>query len=1011
MKTTMRAAVVAWAALAAAGCAAPEGDGLRLTPFGQGAKVKFDMYHKPLPDVPLPNDFATRYDPGSPTKRRINASMEATTEWEKGARAAVDALDGWGTYAPISVGFDKPLDVLNLIRRHQGDDYDPSNDAVYVIDVSTDSPDFCQAQPMDMGEGNFPLVLERREYFPNDFHNDNEQLVFEEVEEDQNHNGVLDLGEDLDMDGVLDHPNLPFPDANRFQTMNFYERETNTLILKPVLPLRENTTYAVVLTNRLVDEDGRVVRSPFDYVNHTSQTPALRPLGGCLSRYGLSEADVAFAWTFSTQSVSRDFVAIRDGLYGIGPMERLATEFPADVKDLLPLRDDPSVYRRIVTGDYFYSAAKAVLEAQAGGKTTPATQAVADSQRAVDFHVVFEIESPQFFPRTDSEGNALPLYKQTWQVDPVTGAAFTRPEKVYVWLTVPKRRNGPAPVLVLGHGYTGNKLDPIVYGGFMARHGIATIGVECVSHGIGLDDTDTQIAKAILEGQGLGSMFDALVNHHRAFDQNGDGIADSAADFWTSYVFHTRDVVRQSAVDYMQLIRVLRSFDGVKRWSAKSWDANRDGQPDLAGDFDGDGVIDVGGNAPIHMTGGSLGGIMSTIMGGVEPQLETALPVAGGAGLSEVGVRSIQGGVGEAVNLRMLGPLMLTLKNATTGGLDVWQYLPNLNGLGKVKLGSVPDGVTLTVGDTAVVHNLKSGEHRCARVLANGLLRAAVSSDDQDPLRLEVYDGPLPPEARTGCRIPDDAQPKFVFDTLGIDVKFQGRSWPAGSPLLALGDGFGLRRQSPELRRFMGIAQIALEAGDPVNYAPNWERRTLRYGTGEVVRTRGIVINTIGDMNVPMATGAAIARAAGFIGLTDKDPRYGKSQNRLLIDTGALESVERTGRYQNAKGQDVLMDVDNIVQLAGANDGFDVPRYDPPLRLWGPSPRVGGVTGVMFPMAKDTGRHGFDSPDPGKSFDIGSFLLNAFARYVLTNGREFTLEPCMEDSSCAWIPPLPAPPP
>lgn len=993
-------------AATAVGCApSPEGKVLGMTPFGVGARVKFDIAHKPLPDIPFPNDFATRYDASSPTKRRINASLEAVTEWEKAARADVDSLDGWGTYAPISVGFEKPLDVQNILDRHLGDDYEPSNDAVYLIDVTQDSPEYCQAVPLDMGEGNFPLTLERQSYFPNDFHNDNENLVYEEVEEDRNKNGVLDLGEDLDMDGVLDHPNLPYPDADRFSILSFYERETNSLILKPVMPMRENTTYAVVLTRRLVDEAGHPVRSPWDVINHVSQTRALQPLERCLPQYNLAMDDVAFTWSFTTQSISRDFKVIRDGIYGLGPMSRLATEFPSEVAELLPLRETQGAYRFIVPGDQFADAAKEILQAQGGN--TPATAAVAAAHRNIAFHAVFAFDSPQFFPRTDSEGNTLPLYKQVWQVDPLTGAAYTRPERVYVWLTVPKRRNGPAPVVILGHGYTGNKLDPIVYGGFFARYGIATIGVECVSHGIGLNEGDAEIGRAILQGKELAGMFDALVRHHRAFDQNNDGLEDSAADFWTSYVFHTRDVVRQSAVDYMQLIKLLRSFDGVKRWggeNARRYDANRDGEPDLAGDFDGDGVIDVGGNGAISMTGGSLGGIMSTIMGGVEPAMEVVIPVSGGAGLSDVGVRSIQGGVGEAVNLRMLGPLVVTLKNAQ-GALEVWQYLPDLNDLGKVKLGPVPAEVTLVEGDTAVLTNLKTGEHRCSRVLKDGLLRAAVSSDQGDPLKLEVFAGPLPAEERTGCSIPEGAAPKFTFDKLGFATKFQGVEYAPETPLIALGDGFGLRRQSPETRRFMGIAQIALDPGDPVNYAPNFERRLLEYGTGEKVRTRAVVVNTVGDMNVPVATGVAIARAAGFIELRQKDPRWGKTANRVLIDIGAIEATERTGRWQNSRGQNVLMDPENLAEIAGVDDGFDVPRLNPPMRGVQHSPRVGGYSGSLLVMAKDTGRHGFDSPDPAKAFDIGTFMLNLLGQYAITDGREFPLQGCLHDSSCPWIPP------
>jgi hypothetical protein len=1006
----MRALVGSIAVILIAGCGpSPEGQGLATAPFGVGAKVKFDIAHRPLPDIPFPNDFATRYDASSPTKRRINASMEASTEWEKSARTSIDSLDGWGTYSSITVGFDKPLDVRNIIKRHQNDDYDTSDDAVLVIDVSPDSPDFCQAVPLDMGEGNFPVVLERREYFPNDFHNDNEQLVFEEVEEDRNGNGQLDLGEDLDMDGVLDHPNKPYPDADRFDIMTFYERETNTLIMKPLMPMRENTTYAAVLTRRLVDQAGHPVRSPYDIINHASQTNALKPLERCLPQFGLAVDDVSFTWSFTTQSISRDFKAIRDGIYGLGPLSRLATEYPAEIKSLLPLLDSPTGYRFVVPGDKFADAALDILKAQGGD--TPATQVVNEGQRNIAFHVVFEFESPQFFPRWDSEGNWLPLYKQEFQLDPVTGAAFTRPEKIYVWLTVPKRRNGPAPVVILGHGYTGNKLDPIVYGGFYARFGIATIGMENVSHGIGLNDADAEIGRGILAGKGMGAMFEALVKHHRAYDQNADGVEDSAADFWTAYINHTRDVVRQSAVDYMQLIKLLRSFDGVRRWdmeNARRYDANGDGQPDIAGDFDGDGIIDVGGNAPINMTGGSLGGIMSALMGGVEPAIETIVPVSGAAGLADVGVRSIQGGVGEAVNLRMLGPLTVTLKNAA-GGLDVAQVLPDLNDDRTVRLGVVPAGVTLVEGDTAIIHNLKSNEYRCTRVLKDGLLRASVSSDKDDPLKLEVYAGPLPPQDRTGCQIPEGALPKFTFDALGQDIKFQGREFAAGTPMLALGDGFGLRRQSAETRRFMGIAQLLLDKGDPINFAPNYEQRHLEFGTGEVVRTRAIVVNTIGDMNVPVAAGVSIARAAGFIDFKNKDPRYGKSVNRMLIDTGVLESVERTGRYKGPTGRDVLMDVDYLAQVAGKDDKIESPRLANPLRAVQKSDIVGGYSGALFPCPKDTGRHGFDSPNPSSPFDVGTFMLNLLGQYAITNGREFHLEQCNIDSTCPWIPPNAAP--
>ncbi|MEW6430465.1 MAG: hypothetical protein AB1730_03055 [Myxococcota bacterium] len=1001
MKRIIAIAVVALVA----GCTSPEGSGLMKTAPGTGAEVKFDVFHRPLPEIPLPNDFATRFDATSPTRKRINASMLAPTKWEKATREVLDQLDGWGTYQTITVGFTRPLDLHNIIRRHQGDDYAPGDDAVYLIDITPDSPDYCQRVPLDMGEGNFPLTLERPTYFSND--RAGEQLLFEDTEEDLNRNGVLDPGEDLDMDGVLDHPNTLHPNTSSFDVLTFYERETNTLLLKPVMPLRENTTYAVVLTRRLVDEDGRPVRSPFAYINHTSQTETLKPLDPCLPRYGLGLPDVAFTWAYSTMSVSRDFVAIRDGLYGLGPLQRLATEFPDQVKELLTLRDETgpntAVNVRVVPGEVFRQAAIDLLKSMSsGGNLSPQYQAVIDSHKFIDFHVVFSFESPQFFRRVDSEGRPLPLYRQVFEVDPVTGAAFTRPETVYVWLTVPKGRRGPAPVVVLGHGYTGNKLDPLFYGGYFARYGMASIGMENVSHGIGLPKDDLELGRALLASKGLGNMFDALVKNDRAFDQNGDGVKDSAADFWTSYILHTRDVVRQTAIDYMQLVRVLRGFNGLNTWKYNK----KDGKDGLAGDFDGDGVIDVGGTAAINITGGSLGGIMSAMMAGVEPQIDLAIPVSGGAGLPDIGVRSIQGGVREAVNLRMLGPLLVTVKNSA-GELELWTELPDLNDLGRRKLANVT--TPLLEGDTAVLFNLTTGEHRCFRVGKDGLLRAAISSDEGDQYKLAVYSGALPPKERDGCSVPEDARAYWTVEKTEFDFTWYGREHNAGEALSALGDGFGLRRQSPELRRFLGLAQLAIEQGDPVNYLQNVERRRiLRYGTGEEVSTRMIVVNTVGDMNVPVATGAAIARAAGMIELFKKDSRWGKTENRVLIDTGTIEAVERTGRWKNSRGQDVHMDIDHLSAIAGKDDGFDVPRLDPPYRLVKDSDRVGGKTGVLFPMVVPTGRHGFDPPNPGDMFDLGSLMMNMLGRYMQSGGTELPMEACMEDNSCSWIPPIPA---
>ena len=228
-------------------CAAPVPQGLGLTPDGAGPKVTFDVLARPLPEIPLPNDFASRFDATSPTLHRVNASIEeAPTRWEKGTRAGLDQMSGWGTLAPITVSFDAPLDLENILRRHQRP-ADTGDDALYVIDVTRTSPDFCKPVLLDLGQGHFPVVLDDPQYYPDEPH-DLQTLAFEQAEEDLDGDGVLDPGEDTDMDGVLDHPNTLDGKTGPFDVIGFYEKETNTLIARPLYPMRESTTYAVVLT-------------------------------------------------------------------------------------------------------------------------------------------------------------------------------------------------------------------------------------------------------------------------------------------------------------------------------------------------------------------------------------------------------------------------------------------------------------------------------------------------------------------------------------------------------------------------------------------------------------------------------------------------------------------------------------------------------------------------------------------------------------------------------------------
>lgn len=1033
-----------------AGCLsdAPEG----LHPVEQArTHVKMDFLHRPLPEIPLPNDLATRFDPTSATGRRINASMVAPTASERRVRALIDQLDGWGVQQPITIPFSGPIDVGTIVdldgkhRLHSDPHFDFTDDVVYLIDIDPQSPHFGQLQHLDVGQGNYPVVLEDLDaYQKNDVRGWTLSLSFEEEDEDLNGNGVLDPGEDTDADGVLDKPNYlpgraPARDdlAGRADAlMSFYDRETDTLILRPMLPLRERTTYAVVVTRRIRDAHGDPIGSPFPHVNHPAQDAALARLPEVLPPW-LGMKDVAFAFTFTTQSLQAHWIAVRDGLYGYGVQGHLGRDFPPEIE--LEVLRDPAVPRfsrvdvpYIMPTETFLPPLQLIAAGLLGLEPgSEQFQRLLNSHKYIDYQVVGSFESPQLFERYDANGDFLPLDAQSWPPDLDRRPAKARAETVYFWLTVPRpevspRGKGrPAPVVIYGHGHGSNRLETASFAGFFAQHGFATLAIDCVSHGVGVAEDEIAELRPIIENSGLANLIDAVFKG-RALDQDGDGIADSGADFWTSYVFHTRDVVRQCALDHMQLIRILRTFDGKRRWKH---DVNRDGEPELAGDFDADGRVDVGQGSRLVMAGGSLGGIMSSLLGGLEPELEAIVPISGGAGLGDVGIRSTQGAVKRAVILRLMSPLYVATVDSATGDTLVETIVPDLTTERTLPIATVRGRVV--PGDTMLVENLDNGQVGCGYVQPDGRARVSVESDLHDRTRLRFFSGRQLVTGSTDCELVKGAEASVTLDTFETPVEFQGRTFEAGAPLVALAEGMGMKRATPSLRRFIGLAQLVLDAGDPGTYARHLLQEPLVYpGTGQETATHALVVTTMGDMVVPASSGLTFGRAAGIIDFLKNHPGYRVPANQAVLDTYTAEAVHTYRRYTDPDGNGVHLDVEDF---AGGGDlyGDRIPRLDPPLRIgFDREDPLGGRSAAIFPYTIPTGLHGFQLPGQmlddlrkqctagcpeGEScgcrdlqgFDIGTFMFNMLGRYLVTGGRELTADLCHARGDCAYTKPVP----
>lgn len=994
-------------ALVAACCAAPactmdgSPEGLRRTPPGAGARVRFDMFHKPIPEIPLPNNIATWPDPTSRTGLRVNASLVADTSIEAAARERFSEMEGWGAFPWITVAFgpgptdgrtvpgEAAIDLQNVMRRHQHDDYELQDDTVYLVNLTTGVP-----VPLDLGEGAFNYTLrDKNKYWANDPRRSEQNLLFETYDEARNReDAVYAASFDDDFDGRLDRPNLdrmdacPPPDPSNpddvardrciaNHAMGWYERETDTLIARPILPLEEMTEYAVAITDRLVDRHGNPVKSPFDFVYHPSQergiaalqrhlsNPELASYYGDIGGTGLDH--VAFAWTFTTQPVYDDMRLLRDGLYGSGPFGYLATSFPPELEleklvgrytaEDVANGEDPDSYKtdpvcaklrgniRIVHYDDIAELLATVAQ-EALGMTGKELEATLESYRYVDYMVVGSFAAPYYL----RGGPASTDPNATFHLNFATGKGDVYRDRVTLWMTVPKKHGPykpPFPVSFYGHGYQSAVTEILTYAGNAARQGVATVGLNAVGHGLVLSRSEAFLLDTLLKGACLAPLGDAM-QKGRARDLNADGVADSGGDFWTSYIFHTRDVLRQTVLDHVQATRIFRTFDGTRMGQ----DYDGDGLPNLAGDFDGDGVVDVGGPDVTYTTWGeSLGGIVSAIHGAVDPYVSAAAPTSGGGGLVDIGVRSFQGGVVEAVVLRLLSPMIVGVPvgdapepertTCSAGQISVRWIVVDVADAREIEIGCTDMDELPAGGGTVLLRNLATHTTRCVRSDEQGRFRIAIPATAGDPVALYFYGKPDNVDAYDTCNVLDSAALTRVITQWGSPlvsygatdpetkqtlcddpdgcVRFQGRAYGVGSELVAPAEGYGYLRQTPSIRRFIGLAQSAIDPADPIHFAPYYAIKRVPDPWGRPAPPRGVLhLNTVGDMNVPVSAGINNGRASGALpflrpGAVQTYPALAdyatpetlysalgnKTPNRVLIDNHVIEGIYRLGRH------------------------------------------------------------------------------------------------------------------
>lgn len=861
-----------------------------------GPSVVFDLFADPDPEIPFPNDLALAVDADGQT--HINVRRGDVTAFERRYRRHLNEVPGFSAMSPISVQFDGPIDLSTV-----------TDQTVWVVNIEEGSPRFGERIPLDLGRGYLPHHASATSYFPHDPLRQFPQFVL-----------PPDNVTDIDGDGKDDW-------------VYHYEFASNTLEIRPILPLEAGAQYAVVLTRGVMGWNAQgvrgQVRSPFPFVNHDSQTRALQRAVTALAKGGTAVAakDIAFAWTLTTGSLARTFRTLREGLYGRGTLAWLAKDFPPRIDDIYPMnisfdglnkghpdahpaQDFPYVER-----DHDYILQGAFTNVIFGLIAAFAPE-VGGSFKHVDYTVFGEMPAPSLRARQGDDA----MTDHVWQINLARGQAEVKEVTVPFMVTVPKtteHHKPPFPVIIYAHATGTSRIEALLLADKFAQAGIATFTIDAVGHGPVLANavpmimdflggkkvnpkwTDEQKAKfkADKEKQALnlirsvlgafifkdpkaempdgmpmddviaklennGFMQQLLVKG-RGVDLNHDCVVNGTPGeaYYAPNPMQMRDSMRQTTLDYIVAVRMLRSLGQnmpppLAASEVRSASAEQLRPYLLAGDFNADGVLDVGGpDVPYFMTGISLGGIHTALTAPLEPYIVAAAPVVAGAGLVDIFIRTKLHGVVAPMMRKASGPVIVGC--------------PRPDGQVHLSWNDDSDDCKLDRRESYVG---EAGTCLKAPLMVD-VAQAVVSFGKGAKLRLENLDNGEMVETTAGkdgafaaplaCDIGDRVRVTVRGKTgEALDIAPAGKGHLKEVVLTSPYEGAAKSRNTPEFRRLVQTNSNILEGADAITVA---DRAFLDPSPGYPA-TNVLMMLAVGDRTVNFAAGLSLARAMGLFG-------------------------------------------------------------------------------------------------------------------------------------------------
>ena len=358
-----------------------------------------------------------------------------------------------------------------------------------------------------------------------------------------------------------------------------YDLSTNTAYAKPIVPLDQHRRYAFIVTDAVKDATGAAVtRDPAFSACLQASDLYCQMLSGALTNINTAPRGLVSATIFTTMSATAWLEHARDDLQFVQPLTSILSNGSFQVANLAGI----------------------TLHEQTGSIPTAFTDLSLPLNSTLlaglGSVTIGSFQSPNFLGTDQTiaptaSNPALPIPGSTTQV--------------YFNALLPSSPKPAAgyPVIIFGHGLGDSRFGgPTAVAPTMARGGFAVIAINAVGHGFGplstVSFTDASGNTTTLTAGG------------RSVDLNGDGTieADEGCAIVAPIGYGTRDCLRQTVVDLMQLVRAIQQ--GI--------DLDGDGKPDLDASH-------------IYYGGQSLGAMYGTILTALEPSVRAAaLNVGGG---------------------------------------------------------------------------------------------------------------------------------------------------------------------------------------------------------------------------------------------------------------------------------------------------------------------------------------------------------------------------------------------